>query len=347
MHRQILMWLALALVMLVLCPPVHAKQSAAVLPLEKGAGDAQFDGLGRSLADMIVSDLSQADTLVLVERVRLSSILDELKLSQSNYIDARWAQRIGRGVSADYIITGSYSVVGTTFSMSCRVFSSEQTTIVVSVQSHGEIDDFVAIEKDIVEKLLAALKVKLSPRVRRAVLLRAPTENAKALASYGRGSSARDAGKLRVAQKEFAKALEQDPDFAKASKALRELSGRVEKELDSAEKRSQSKRAQAIAKALAAIPSEMTRSANFTDTMDSVMNFSIRQYLLYSTKQHCKRYEELKHYLFRRKGGFTSWYAHLPGTADGLTNFATAAAIARSAGTSARAFGDRCECSLF
>ena len=66
--------------------------TAAVMPLGKGAGGPEFAGLGRALADMMVTDLSQAKALQLVERMKLGLILDELKLAKSGYRQANGAE---------------------------------------------------------------------------------------------------------------------------------------------------------------------------------------------------------------------------------------------------------------
>lgn len=292
-------------------PASAAKTTAAVMPLGKGAGPASFDGLGRALADMMVTDLSTSKTLQLVERTKLKLVLDELKLAKSGFLDKSTAQKLGRGLGAELVITGSFSVIGEKFVIDIRIISVKTGAILKAARSDGVLDDFIAIEKDVVEKLMAGLAIKLTPGARRKLLMAAPTESVKALASYGRGLDASEEGLHKQAKAAFEEALKQDPDFAKASLALRDLAtmattaGKVERT------RYKENIQRGLDKALRAIPSELTRAKNFKDTQASMLDFTIRQHLLDRDGQYCKRYAELKHYLLRRNGEMKGWFIGL------------------------------------
>jgi len=236
--------------------------TAAVMPLGKGAGGAEFDGLGRALADMMVTDLSQSKTLQLVERMKLGLVLDELKLAKSGFLDQRTAQKLGHGLGAQLVITGTFSVVSGTFVMDCRIVVVKSGAILKAARSQGPVDDFIAIEKDVVEKLLAGLSVTLSPGARRKLLVSTPTESVKALASYGRGVEASEAGQQEAAQRAFEEALAADPDFAKASIALRDLATSTEAARSEDRKRYQESKERGLQMALKAIPKETSRASN-------------------------------------------------------------------------------------
>ncbi len=289
-------------------------RTAAVMPLGKGAGPAEFDGLGRALADMMVTDLSGAQHLQLVERMQLGLVLDELKLGKSGFLDKKSAQKLGRGVSAQLVITGSFTIISDRFVIDCRVIVVESGSVLASARSEGPLDDFIAIEKDVVEKLLSALDIKLSAGERRKLLVDAPTENLRALASYGRGVEAKEAGLQEAAQKAFEDALRKDPDFAKASMALRDLAVDTEKAQRKEQKRVVDDKERALEAALKALSAETTRAKGFKDTRASMLDFTIRQELLARMGRHCERYQELKHYLLRREGNFEGWFIGLRST---------------------------------
>ncbi len=289
------------------------KPTAAVMPLGKGAGGAQYDGLGRALADMMVTDLSSSNVLQLVERMQLGLILDELKLSKSGYLDKKTAQKLGRGLGAEFVITGSFSVVESLFIIDTHIIKVESGSIIKAARSEGPVSDFVAIEKDVVEKLLAGLQVKLSPVARRKLLLDSPTESATALASYGRGILANEDGHVAAARKSFEEALRKDPDFAKASLALRDLATAIEEAGIKERKHRQDNKQRGLDAALRILVAETTRPANFKDTRDTLMDFAIREQLLGRAGRHCQRYAELKHFLLRKQGIFEPWFDGLAG----------------------------------
>ncbi len=295
-------------------PAWAGKTTAAVMPLGKGAGPAQYDGLGRALADMMVTDLSNSSALQLVERMKLKLVLDELQLAKSGFLDKRTAQKLGRGLGAQLVITGSFSVIGKQFVMDIRIVQVKSGAILKAARSEGLLDDFIAIEKDVVEKLLAGLDVKLSAGARRKLLLAAPTESVTALASYGRGVEASEAGLQKQAKAAFEEALKEDPDFARASLALRDLATMAEAASKSEKSRYKAQVQAALDKALLTIPSELRRSRKFKDTRASLLDFTIRMHLLARADKHCTRYAELKHYFLRTEGEFEGWFVGLKPT---------------------------------
>src|SRR5688500_17930937 len=88
--------------------------SVAVPYFDNNTGQAQLDPLAKGLADMLISDLSQVASLRIVERQKLNQVLAELKLSRSKFIDPKTAQKLGKGLAAQYILSGGYTLVGDT-----------------------------------------------------------------------------------------------------------------------------------------------------------------------------------------------------------------------------------------
>src|SRR5688572_24780539 len=57
--------------------------TVAVLYFDNNSADPQYDVLQKGLADMLVTDLSQVESLQVVEREKLQQLVDELKLQRS------------------------------------------------------------------------------------------------------------------------------------------------------------------------------------------------------------------------------------------------------------------------
>jgi hypothetical protein len=160
------------------------------------------------------------------------------------------------------------------------------------------------------------MQVKLSLSARRKLLIAAPTEDVNAMASYGRGLDARDAGRMEQAREDFEEAVRRDPEFALASSALAVLRARVQTLKAQETTRYEDKRARAKADALRVLVDETTRSKQFKDTVDTQMDLAIRLFLLHNTGQHCQHYLELKHHLVRT-GGRLGWFVDaMPGDSN-------------------------------
>ena len=304
------MRLALLFALLLPSAAVAAPRTVAVLPLVKGAGSAEYDGLGTALGGMLTTDLSTVEGLQLVERARLADVLGEIDLGKTGFLDKKSAQKLGRGIGAQLLVMGSFSVVKEQFLIDTRLVSVQSGAIVKAAQSNGPIAEFVAVEKDVIEKLLDGLDVKLSLAVRRKLLMQTPTEDFSAMAAYGRGLHQTEKGNFDAAKKAFEQALKKDPDFALASRALAEMATKTASLQKKERARAADARTRSLRNAIAQLPDETKRKGRHT--RESLIDLQLRQLLLDLDGQHCKRLEEMTHFLFSTKGAFEPFYTDLP-----------------------------------
>jgi TolB-like protein len=216
---------SLAVLVLIAAPRARAATppaTVAVSYFDNNSGQAELDPLAKGLADMLITDLSQLSSLRIVERQKLNQVLAELKLSRSKFIDPKTAQRLGKGLAAQFILSGGYSVVGNTLRIDARVFNVQTAAVLTSQRVEGSKDEFFALEKEIAELLIAALSLKLQP-AERSKLRTNPTQSFDAWSSYARGLDAQDKGDAARARAEFEKALAADPNYRAARSASERL----------------------------------------------------------------------------------------------------------------------------
>lgn len=82
------------------------KISLAVLDFKNNSSIIRFDRLEKAVPEMLKTELSQYQGIVVVERSKIESILSEQALAQTGLIEDMTAQEVGRMVGAQYIITG-------------------------------------------------------------------------------------------------------------------------------------------------------------------------------------------------------------------------------------------------
>jgi TolB-like protein len=83
----------------------------AVLAFENsafGPGAKDYDGIGKGIMDLMITDLASGSKVRVVDRERLQNLLDEQKLAQSGAVDATTAIKVGKLVGACYSIYGSF-----------------------------------------------------------------------------------------------------------------------------------------------------------------------------------------------------------------------------------------------
>ena len=162
-----------------------------------GKDRADYDGLGKGIADLLITDMASNPSMRVVERDRIQSILQEQSLVQTKSIDPQTAVRLGKLLGAQYMITGGFMSDGKgTLLVTSRVISVETGAITnpVKLQSKGE--DVLGLIGQLSSKLNTELKLPAAVRTGEAEQTRP--------ASVGDAQSTRQAGRqaatTRVAQ---------------------------------------------------------------------------------------------------------------------------------------------------
>src|SRR6202022_3744163 len=86
--------------------------SLAILPFRNGSADTGLDWLGRSLADMLNTDVGQSAHVRTISPERLSQVLSDLQVRPGTAIDPPMGKRIGEFSSADTVVWGEYAKFG-------------------------------------------------------------------------------------------------------------------------------------------------------------------------------------------------------------------------------------------
>ena len=196
--------------------------SVAIAYFDNNSLEAGYEPLARGLADMLITDLSNVQSLQLVERDKLNLALDELKLSKTKFIDPRNALKLGKGLSARYLLVGGYVVSAETMRLDARLFDVPASKVMFSEKVEGKKDEFFALEKELVELLIKALDVKLQ-LTEKTKLRSNATESFDAFSNYAAGLTAKDAGDEAKARAHFEAALAADPNYRAAKTATERL----------------------------------------------------------------------------------------------------------------------------
>jgi TolB-like protein len=199
-----------------------APPTLAIGYFDNNSSDPSLDPLSRGLADMLITDLSNVQALQLVEREKLNLALDELKLSKSKFIDPKTALKLGKGLSARYLLVGGYTVLQDTMRLDARFFDVQKGSVLFSEAVSGKKDEFFALEKELVDLILKALELKVSI-AEKSKLRSNPTERFDAFTAYAEGLVAKDAGDEAKARERFEAALAKDPNYRAAKTATERL----------------------------------------------------------------------------------------------------------------------------
>jgi TolB-like protein len=185
-----------------------------------GKDRADYDGLGKGIADLLITDMASNPSMRVVERDRLQSILQEQSLVQTKSIDPQTAVRLGKLLGAQYMITGGFMSDGKgTLLVTSRVISVETGAITNPVKLQSKGDDVLG--------LIGQLSGKLNTELKLPAPVRTGEAEQKKPTSVGDAQSTKQAGRqaatTQVAQNIPAKSKKLDVKTALLySKALDE-----------------------------------------------------------------------------------------------------------------------------
>jgi tetratricopeptide (TPR) repeat protein len=188
------------------------KKTIAITYFDNTSEDRSYDPLIKGLADMLISDLSSIESVKMVEREKLDAILKEIDLGESQFIDDATAQKIGKGLGAQYILTGSFIIMGDAFRIDARLVDVGNGEIVFSKAVDGNKETFFAIEKELAKEIISNLELSVSNQWLSA-MEESGTTSFAAYANWSTGNKFFTASKYDSAIIHYKKSLEFDPGF--------------------------------------------------------------------------------------------------------------------------------------
>ncbi len=189
----------------------------AVPPMRFTGADSALKPLERGIADLLITDLAVSSRITVVERDRMQALADEIRLSQSERVDAATAVRAGKLIQAGTLMNGVIQQTG------ANSVTLDVSPVSVATGGFGQpatanntLEQIFDMEKRVVLQLFARLNVALTPAEMQRVERR-PTSNLQAFLSYSRGLQAIDDGRFEDATRFFDNARSLDPGFGAAS----------------------------------------------------------------------------------------------------------------------------------
>ena len=182
-------------------------ESLAVLPLVNLSGDADAEYLSEGIAESLIGSFSQ------LPKLRLAQQQKSFRYRGAD-VDP---QQVARELNVQAVLTGKVLLRGDTLVVKMGLVDVEKDAQVWAQQYSKKAADILALQDEIADEVLQALKLKLAgePKKRAA----RQTQNTEAYRLYLKGRfywAKRTPDNLRKAIEFYQQAIEQDPGYALA-----------------------------------------------------------------------------------------------------------------------------------
>ena len=188
------------------------KPSIAVLPFNNMSGDPEQEYFSDGITEDIITDLSKVSGLSVT--ARHSAFIYKGK--------ALKVQQIGRELGVAFVLEGSVRKAGTRVRITGQLVRCSDGSHLWAERFDRDLIDIFAIQDEITHAIVDQLKVNLLPQEKHSIE-QVPTENIEAYTYYLRGREfvhRLSKHNLQIARRMFARAVELDPQYARAYAGL-------------------------------------------------------------------------------------------------------------------------------
>jgi tetratricopeptide (TPR) repeat protein/tRNA A-37 threonylcarbamoyl transferase component Bud32 len=189
--------------------------SLAILPLRNASGDASLDWMGKSLAEMLRTDVGQSESLHTVAPERLHQILTDLRVSPDTELDASAIKQIADFTNADQIVWGEYVKLGDQIRIDAQI-ENLKTEHISSIKAEAPSEKALLAAVDSLAKSIQG-NLTLSPKAveqMRAAAFTPTSSSVDALRQYSEGLELSRQNNDLEAAKHFEASIAADPNFA-------------------------------------------------------------------------------------------------------------------------------------
>jgi adenylate cyclase len=195
-------------------PALPDKPSIAVLAFQNMSGDAEQEYFADGMVEDIITDLSKLSELHVIAR-------NSSFTYKGKPVDVKL---VGRDLSVRYVLEGSVRKVGNRVRVNGQLIDTLSGAHIWAERFDRELTDIFAVQDELTQEIIAALKIKLSPS-EKARIAAGGTKNVDAHDFFLRGrelvaGNKRDREMFVEANACLRRAIELDPNYAGPYAAL-------------------------------------------------------------------------------------------------------------------------------
>ena len=183
----------------------------AILDFENISGIAKYDGLGKAMSSMLISDIEanvSPKRLQLVERAQIQKVIKEQNFQASGSVNKSTAVQAGKILGVDYLLVGDIYVLNDELIINARLTNTENGDIVFAKKQEGKTVGWLTLKTIIAKDLATSFSLPFTE----------PTTPDKEISvatitTYGNAIIAKDNGQIERAEYLLETVQEYNPEF--------------------------------------------------------------------------------------------------------------------------------------
>jgi len=197
-------------------------KTVAISYFDNTSGIEKYNPLSKGLADMLITELSNIESVQIVEREKLQKLIDEINLEQSEFFNPATAQQLGEGLGAEIILTGAFLSIEPEMRIDARLIEVETGKIISASKVRGNSTDIFTMIDQLSELITKELQITASVKTKNIAI------NIESVINYSKSIDLFDKGLNEMAQELLSATINKNPDFVYAKDYLEKLKKRID-----------------------------------------------------------------------------------------------------------------------
>ena len=184
----------------------------AILDFENTSGKLEYDALGKSMSNMLITDLKNnihPKKVEFYERAQLNKILEEQKLQKGKNFDTKTVVDFGKLSGVSYVLVGAIFVLDGNCNISSKLVDVKTSKILITKEVNGKIELWLGLKSELAETIAKELN---NPIILGSEYKTVST-SLSTLNQYGKILSTMDTGDSEKAEQLRSVFEETNPDF--------------------------------------------------------------------------------------------------------------------------------------
>jgi TolB-like protein len=201
------------IIVLFFCDNIFSQTNrVAILDFENTSGKSEYDALGKSLSNMIITDLKNnihPKKVEFYERAQLNKLLEEQKLQKSKNFDAKTAVDFGKLSGVNYVFVGAVFVLEGNCNITSKLVDVKTSKILITKEVNGKIESWLSLKSELAETIAKELNSPINLENEYKIV----STSLSTLNQYGKILSTMDTGDSEKAEGMRALFEETNPEF--------------------------------------------------------------------------------------------------------------------------------------